>query len=868
MDLPTYTNIWRIEKRLYKLYDFRLPAPLPITWIAVFTGITVPYIVFLVVIGVPFNHNLVWLYVLPPGVLTWLTTRPVIESKRLPELVSSQLRYLSEPRTWCRMTPFAEKDNVYVSVRVWHRQPPGARPKKARKAVGRARSAERTLETARDPALPVSPAVAPVAVAPVVVAQPAASQAAVSQAGTRQDAYVAEPAVSRPPQPASRPLPARSSALVSAVPPSAPQRATDRPGAKRVRVPRAWQRGSEPRERPSAPVGEPRPGVVQRPSWAVSPPERRQDSRALEVSHDPEPDPRDLSQAAPVSLAPPAWPVAGAGAFPQIAAFPEVGPFPEVGAFPEVGPFPEDEAFPATEALPEPGPGPGPGPEREPHAEAVIEPEPEPIPVPEADAAPEPAPEPVLLPDTEAATELEPEPEPEPVLLPEAETALEPEPEPVPLPEAEAEAAPELVPEPVPVPLPEAESEPEPVPVLEAEAVSLPEPSSVPDPAAMLELELEPLPEPEPAPAAKPGLRLWARPAPDPAPPSRAPAPSAGRSVAAKVASLFVDLDGDRPVPSVERALSGPGSLNDASWRRRVKVVTGGQGQGPGQRDRTALDRERARLPLAGPQRIAVLGCTSGAGQSVIALMTGHVLASARAVPVAALDLNPGDTSLASRMEPVTSVTALLTGRGPDPEAAAAQSRAWSGRGRARGRLDVIASDDTRVLGTGDYQRLAGLLAERYPLTMIDPAPSGLTRVLSLADQLVLVTPASPEAATALAHTQQWLTAHGYHELAARAVTVVNGVSRRNTEDVLQAESVARGRCRAIVRVPWDDLLSPGVNRPGVNRAESPAALHPQTRLAYTALAGVLVAGLAPAVSEPGTPRTLVRERSPGEHAD
>ncbi len=171
MDLPTYTNIWRIEKRLYKLYDFRLPAPLPITWIAVFTGITVPYIFFLVVIGVPFNHNLVWLYVLPPGVLTWLTTRPVIESKRLPELVSSQLRYLSEPRTWCRMTPFAEKDDVNVSVRVWHRHPPGARPKKARpktapKAAGRDRSAGRAPETAaaRPCRWPRSgaPAVAPV----------------------------------------------------------------------------------------------------------------------------------------------------------------------------------------------------------------------------------------------------------------------------------------------------------------------------------------------------------------------------------------------------------------------------------------------------------------------------------------------------------------------------------------------------------------------------------------------------------------------------------------------------------------------------------------------------------------------------------
>ena len=29
MELPTYTNIWKIEKRLYKLYDFRLPMPLP-----------------------------------------------------------------------------------------------------------------------------------------------------------------------------------------------------------------------------------------------------------------------------------------------------------------------------------------------------------------------------------------------------------------------------------------------------------------------------------------------------------------------------------------------------------------------------------------------------------------------------------------------------------------------------------------------------------------------------------------------------------------------------------------------------------------------------------------------------------------------
>ena len=513
MDLPTYTNIWRIEKRLYKLYDFRLPAPLPITWIAVFAGITVPYIFFLVVIGLPFNHNLVWLYVLPPGVLTWLTTRPVIENKRLPELVGSQLRYLSEPRTWCRMAPFAEKDDVFVSVRVWHRHPPGARPRKARKAAGRARSAGRALEAAG-------------------AAQVGASQAA-------------EPAVSQPPASAPLPLPAWSSSPVPAEPLPVPQRATARPGAKRVRAPRVWQRGPGPDERRLALADEPRPGVVQRPSWAVPPPERRQDSRALEVFHDPEPDPRDLAGPGLASFALPSWPA------PQAAPDPQAAPIPEVAAIPEAAPI--------------------------------------------------------------------------------------------------REAA----------------------PVLE-------EPGAV--------LKLEPLPDPDPAPSvARLGFRSHRRLAPDPAPESPVSAPP-GRSVAAKVAALFVDLDGDRPVPSVERALSGPGSPGDASWRRRVKVVAGGQG--PSQRDREALDRDRARMPLPGPRRIAVLGCTSGAGQSVIALMTGHTLAAARGVPVAALDLNPGGTSLAARIEPAMSITALLADPGPgpqtDPAQARDQARARPGRARAR----------------------------------------------------------------------------------------------------------------------------------------------------------------------------------------
>ena len=329
-------------------------------------------------------------------------------------------------------------------------------------------------------------------------------------------------------------------------------------------------------------------------------------------------------------------------------------------------------------------------------------------------------------------------------------------------------------------------------------------------------------------------------------PPPAEPVPPVA-AAPAPVAAKFISVERERRLPSIERALSGPGSRGEVSWRRQVKVVAGGQG--PGKRDPETLDRDRARLPLAGPRRIAVLGCTRGAGQTVTTLMTGHVLAAARGAAVAALDLNPGATSLAARRVPAASVQALLAGWEPGLQA---------GRGSGA-RLDVIADlpgTGAAQAGGNDIQRLADLLAERYPLTMIDPAPSGLTRVLVAADQLVLVAPASPDAATALANTQQWLGAHGYGELLGRAVMVVNGVSRRTMEDVLRAESVARGRCRAIVRVPWDDLLSMRPDSPSTPPVQT--ALHPQTRLAYTALAGVLVAGLA---ADPSSP---VPGRNPG----
>ena len=641
MDLPTYTSIWRIEKRLYKLYDFRLPAPLPITWIGAFVGITVPYVVFLLAIGLPFNHTLVWLYVLPPGVLTWLTTRPVIEGKRLPELVTSQVRYLAEPRAWCRMAPFAEKDLISASARVWHGHPPRVR---ATKALTRAKSAAAVSQAASTDAAEawLSPPAGRV-VSPSVVAPPSAYVRVSARASAR---------------PAATPVRAAVEAAVEAAPP-----------ARLVWSP--WPRGSAPQtETPQTET----PQTV-----------------------------------APETVAP-------------------------------------QTVAPETEAAPSDTSGPG----------------------PLNDVGAPPAPFSALV------------SKPEPII----------------------------------------------VTLSQLQGIRAWWRKLAPAAAALRELGFTGQGEQVADVAYALGAARFA--VAIPCVTCRTPTP--------------VDVgigDPGNPEPGSvlcatcstetgERAPAAPAARGEVSWRRQVKGLPGGRA--PGMRD-----QDRARLHLAGPRRIAVLGCTRGAGQTLTVLMTGHVLASLRGTAVAAVDLNPGATSLAARGASAVSARAVLAGRQPHDRA--------SNSGAA---LEVIAdlpgAQGSR-LGADDYQRLADRLAMWYPLTMIDPAPGRLKQVLPTADQVVLVAPARPDAATSLASRLRWLGVHGYGDLAQRAVTVVNGVSPRTMEDVLRAESVAGCQCRAVVRVPWDDLLSARPGPPPVSHPQR--ALNPATRAAYATLAGVLVAALA-----------------------
>jgi MinD-like ATPase involved in chromosome partitioning or flagellar assembly len=334
---------------------------------------------------------------------------------------------------------------------------------------------------------------------------------------------------------------------------------------------------------------------------------------------------------------------------------------------------------------------------------------------------------------------------------------------------------------------------------------------------------------PPPTPAIPP-----VAPAAPAAPAPRAPqAPQAPPERSRPVVTVTGDRGAERPIRMVERALGNPAERRAVGWRDHVVVVPGGHR--PGRPDQMQRDRARARLPVPGGCRIVVLGCTVGAGQTMTALLAGEVLASLRDDQVAALDLNPGPGSLAERARAVPP----LAGSGP-PEPS---------------RLEVVTRESAAAPGDAedpeDVTNVFELLSARYPLTLADPGAAVVPRVLAAAGQLVLVAPASQDAASALATTREWLEANGHGDLADAAIVVVNGVSRHTMPHVEQAEALARGRCRAIVRVPWDDRLKnhdserpvsspPGAPQVSVAGPLSTAALH-----AYTALAGVLVAAVA-----------------------
>ncbi|MEU4722647.1 TcpE family conjugal transfer membrane protein [Nonomuraea dietziae] len=969
MDLPTYTNIWRIEKRLYKLYDLRLPMPLPIVWIGVFVGVLAPWSLLLWLVGISFEAPWHVLYLVPPGIVTWLSTRPVIESKRLTELLQSQLRYMGEPRSWCRLTPSGEPETVVFSGRVWRAAPapvrvkaragarkrqavpvadkarevrpavaaaaaaagraPVAEPATLRKGLGGATGRRRRAlapalapETAPGAALPQTAASEPVArqdatpeptaqrgaPSTPVVRQGAGSEPVVRQ-GTGSEAVVRQgvpsgTAARRMEQDveAEASAQARESSRVAEAPPAeAPPGAASEvalPGAasRAEEVPRGadgprpatasrWGSRSEPSETPTPssakPIGTEALRRLRRLAATADAPAPSDPAPALPANRRPI-TPRRTAETTPSSVTPDPVtpdPVTPDPVTPDPAApdpvtpdpgGPEPVPAEPAGSLPvraeAVGPDP----LRAEAAEPRPVDGGIAAPEDtrsgDVRSEATgseatgsqvtgsedtrskeVDPEGTRSQAAGSEVAASKAVEPVAGKAGDIVDVVQAEdqardqhrkgqpPRTGAVVLPTSPRVWPPTPS--------AKPAPPATPRPI-------TSTPKPPPMTPSRGTPLrstPPTATPPRATPSTSTPSKATPPASTPPAGTPSRTAAELPKGQPPPLTIRAVPTAGAPTTP--ANPGAAVPGPRNEARVRRVESVVGRDSSGGWRRLAQVVVGGGGS---RTDGSEIDEARTRAVFGGSRRVVVLGCTGGAGQSTTALMLGHTFAHYRDDRVLAVDASTGGTTLTSRIKvdsPET-LTSLLSGL--DQISGYLSMRAFTTRTGSG--LEVVAADTD----IGAEQRLADrtlysdhrlgqamrLLDHHYKLAVIDPAPALAARVLPYADQLVLVVPASEDAAEAVAMTYEWLDGHGCADLRRRAVMVVNGVSRRSMNDVEQAEAVARGRCRAIVRVPWEDDLAQGGTEP-----VEPGRLRPAGRRAYLAMAGVVVAGFASAQS-------------------
>jgi MinD-like ATPase involved in chromosome partitioning or flagellar assembly len=295
-------------------------------------------------------------------------------------------------------------------------------------------------------------------------------------------------------------------------------------------------------------------------------------------------------------------------------------------------------------------------------------------------------------------------------------------------------------------------------------------------------------------------------------------------------------LHGKRPAPG-------------AGWRRAIYLATGGKLRiGESAADTQHRDLvNRVKTPVAGGHhRVAVLSLKGGVGKTTTVVGLGATLASFRGDRVIAVDANPDRGTLSDkvRLETAATIRDLLNERGQVHRYA--DVRAFTTQ--ASSRLEVLASDrDPGVsvaFSAGDYCDAAGVLENFYSICITDCGTgllhSAMSGVLRMADQVVLVSSPSVDGARSASATLDWLDAHDYGALVKSAVVVLSAIRRRSrsTIDLDRLEAHFAGRCRAVVRVPYDSHLEEGAE-------VELELLSGETAQAYLALAATVGDGFA-----------------------
>ena len=253
-------------------------------------------------------------------------------------------------------------------------------------------------------------------------------------------------------------------------------------------------------------------------------------------------------------------------------------------------------------------------------------------------------------------------------------------------------------------------------------------------------------------------------------------------------------------------------------WRKMVHSMSGGRVNPGGSASEQEEERllEAVRAPLRGDYRIAVMSLKGGVGKTTTTVALGGVFAAERGDRVIAIDANPDLGTLAQRAAapgPAT-IRDLLnaedTTRYPDVRAFTNQ---------ASSRLEVIGSERdpavSEAFSEQDYRRAIDILQHHYNVILTDCGTglmhSAMAGVLDLANTLVLVTSPALDGAQAASATLDWLSLHGYEQLAANSVVVISASAPgKPMVDMEPIEEHFRARTRAVHQIPYDRHLAEG----------------------------------------------------------
>ena len=279
-----------------------------------------------------------------------------------------------------------------------------------------------------------------------------------------------------------------------------------------------------------------------------------------------------------------------------------------------------------------------------------------------------------------------------------------------------------------------------------------------------------------------------------------------------------------------------------SGWRRLVYVLSGrliNPGESPADIRRRELIA-RVNAPLLGCHKIALLSLKGGVGKTTMTATLGATFASLRGDRVVAVDANPDRGTLSQKIPLETSATVRNLLRDAQRVRRYTDVRAYTSQGTSR--LEVLASEQdpavSEAFSEDDYRRTVTLLEHFYNMVLTDCGTglmhSAMYGVLGVADQIVVVSSGSIDGARSASATLDWLDAHGHGELVRNAVAVINCVSRSaGGVDLDRVAAHFSGRCRAVVRIPFDAHLQEGAEV-DLDRLE------PRTRLGLLELAAVV----------------------------